>query len=172
MFKCKTSPEVGGMGHSVKRKEDARFLHGKGNYDINALTDMYHPCQLLADMQTYFEQRGDISGKTVAWIGDGNNMCHSYINAARQYGFTLKIACPEGYDPEAGILEAAHRAANYAELRHATDVADPERGALVAQVHERLSELGAELVWFELEWLAIDDDRANQITGMATKIES
>jgi ornithine carbamoyltransferase len=74
---------------------------------INALTDLYHPCQLLADMQTYHEERGDIRGKTVAWIGDGNNMCHSYINAARQFGFTLKIACPEGYLPEADILEAA-----------------------------------------------------------------
>jgi ornithine carbamoyltransferase len=74
---------------------------------INALTDLYHPCQLLADMQTYHEQRGDISGKTVAWIGDGNNMCHSYINAARQFDFTLKIACPQGYLPEADILEAA-----------------------------------------------------------------
>ena len=74
---------------------------------INALTDLYHPCQLLADMQTYFEHRGDISGKTVTWIGDGNNMCHSYINAARQYGFTLNIACPEGYDPDAAILQAA-----------------------------------------------------------------
>jgi len=74
---------------------------------INALTDLYHPCQLLADMQTYFEHRGDISGKTVAWIGDGNNMCHSYINAARQYGFTLNIACPEGYDPDDSILQSA-----------------------------------------------------------------
>ena len=74
---------------------------------INALTDLYHPCQLLADMQTYHEQRGDISGKTVAWIGDGNNMCHSYINAARQFDFTLKIACPQGYLPEADILESA-----------------------------------------------------------------
>ena len=74
---------------------------------INALTDLYHPCQLLADMQTYFEHRGDISGKTVAWIGDGNNMCHSYINAARQYGFTLNIACPEGYDPDDSILQPA-----------------------------------------------------------------
>jgi ornithine carbamoyltransferase len=74
---------------------------------INALTDMYHPCQLLADMQTYAEHRGDISGKTVAWIGDGNNMCHSYINAANQFDFTLRIACPEGYDPSAYLVEAA-----------------------------------------------------------------
>ena len=74
---------------------------------INALTDLYHPCQLLADMQTWFEHRGDMRGKTAAWIGDGNNMCHSYINAARQYGFTLNIACPEGYDPEKSILQAA-----------------------------------------------------------------
>lgn len=74
---------------------------------INALTDSYHPCQLLADMQTYFEHRGDISGKTVTWIGDGNNMCHSYINAARQFDFTLNIACPAGYSPDAAILSAA-----------------------------------------------------------------
>jgi ornithine carbamoyltransferase len=74
---------------------------------INALTDLYHPCQLLADMQTWFEHRGEIQGKTAAWIGDGNNMCHSYINAARQYGFTLNIACPEGYEPDSSILQAA-----------------------------------------------------------------
>ncbi|WP_198263697.1 ornithine carbamoyltransferase [sulfur-oxidizing endosymbiont of Gigantopelta aegis] len=74
---------------------------------INALTDMYHPCQLLADMQCYQEHRGSIEGKTVTWVGDGNNMCHSYINAARQWGFKLNIACPEGYDPDAEIFSAA-----------------------------------------------------------------
>ena len=74
---------------------------------INALTDLLHPCQLLADMQTYAEYRGEIAGRTVAWIGDGNNMCHSYINAARQFGFQLNIACPEGYDPAPGILDPA-----------------------------------------------------------------
>jgi len=74
---------------------------------INALTDLYHPCQLLADMQTFFEHRGDIRGKTVAWIGDGNNMCHSYINAARQFEFRLKIATPKGYEPDRAIMEAA-----------------------------------------------------------------
>ncbi|WP_415905408.1 ornithine carbamoyltransferase [Neptuniibacter sp. QD48_55] len=72
---------------------------------INALTDEYHPCQLLADMQTYFEHRGDIQGKTVTWIGDGNNMCHSYINAARQFDFKLNIACPEGFDPDMDLVE-------------------------------------------------------------------
>lgn len=66
---------------------------------INGLTDLVHPCQLLADMQTWFEHRGDIKGATVAWIGDGNNMCHSYMNAAMQLDFQLNIACPETYSP-------------------------------------------------------------------------
>ena len=74
---------------------------------INGLTDLKHPCQLLADMQTYFELRGDIAGKTVAWIGDGNNMCHSYINAARQFDFKLNIACPFDYRPDQAIVDAA-----------------------------------------------------------------
>ena len=74
---------------------------------INGLTDSVHPCQLLADMQTFFEHRGDIQGKTVTWVGDGNNMCHSYINAARQLDFELRIACPEGYEPEAEFLDPA-----------------------------------------------------------------
>jgi ornithine carbamoyltransferase len=73
---------------------------------INALTDDYHPCQLLADMQTYVEHRGSIKGKTVTWVGDGNNMCHSYINAARQFDFKLNIACPEGFDPHQDLLDA------------------------------------------------------------------
>jgi ornithine carbamoyltransferase len=73
---------------------------------INALTDDYHPCQLLADMQTFYEHRGDIAGRTVAWVGDGHNMCHSYINAARQFDFQLRIACPQGFDPRADLVEA------------------------------------------------------------------
>jgi len=72
---------------------------------INALTDDYHPCQLLADMQTYLEQRGSIKGKTVTWVGDGNNMCHSYINAAERFGFALNIATPEGYSPNQEIID-------------------------------------------------------------------
>jgi ornithine carbamoyltransferase len=74
---------------------------------INGLTDEQHPCQLLADMQTYFEWRGDIQGRTVAWIGDGNNMCHSYIHAAMRLGFNLNIAAPPGYLPSKDIVETA-----------------------------------------------------------------
>jgi ornithine carbamoyltransferase len=74
---------------------------------INGLTDLVHPCQLLADLQTWFEKRGDISGATVTWIGDGNNMCHSYINAARLLNFNLRIGCPEGYQPDKDIVASA-----------------------------------------------------------------
>lgn len=74
---------------------------------INGLTDLLHPCQLLADMQTWFDHRGDIKGRTVAWIGDGNNMCNSYINCARILGFRLNIACPAGHEPDAALLQQA-----------------------------------------------------------------
>ncbi len=73
---------------------------------INALTNMYHPCQLLADMLTYREHRGEISGKKVCWLGDGNNMCHSYINAAKQFDFTLTICCPKEFSPNKDLLQA------------------------------------------------------------------
>lgn len=72
---------------------------------INALTDDFHPCQLLADVQTFVECRGSLQGKTVTWIGDGNNMCNSYMKAARQFDFQLRICCPEGYEPSAQLME-------------------------------------------------------------------
>lgn len=73
---------------------------------INALTDDFHPCQLLADMQTWREHRGSIQGAKVVWVGDGNNMCNSYINAALQFDFELVIACPEGYEPNTSLVAA------------------------------------------------------------------
>jgi ornithine carbamoyltransferase len=76
---------------------------------INALTDLYHPCQVLADIQTFVEHRGDIGGATIAWIGDGNNMCNSFINAARLLDFDLRAACPPGYLPDP---ELVHQAGN------------------------------------------------------------
>ncbi len=78
---------------------------------INGLTDDYHPCQILADLQTFFENRGDISGRKVCWLGDGNNVCHSWMNAARQLDFELVVACPEGYDPDPVLLEACAQCA-------------------------------------------------------------
>tara|TARA_R110001592_G_scaffold219123_1_gene473234 strand:+ start:13709 stop:14587 length:879 start_codon:yes stop_codon:yes gene_type:complete len=74
---------------------------------INGLSDDLHPCQLLADMQTYLEHRGSIQGKTVAWVGDGNNMCNTFIQAAIQFDFNLRIACPKGYEPDQALLDQA-----------------------------------------------------------------
>jgi ornithine carbamoyltransferase len=74
---------------------------------INALTDFQHPCQLLADIQTYVEHRGDIAGRTVAWVGDGNNMCNSFIEAAERFDFTLRVAAPPGYEPDGQLIAAS-----------------------------------------------------------------
>jgi ornithine carbamoyltransferase len=73
---------------------------------INGLTDDFHPCQLLADIQTFVEQRGSMSGKVVAWVGDGNNMCKTYIQAAALCDFELRIACPKGFTPRSDLVEA------------------------------------------------------------------
>ena len=72
---------------------------------INALSDFNHPCQQLADIQTYAEHRGDLAGKRVAWVGDGNNVCHSWMNAARQLDFHLAIATPKGYEPDRDLSQ-------------------------------------------------------------------
>jgi ornithine carbamoyltransferase len=93
---------------------------------INALTDMYHPCQLLADLQTFMELRGEIAGRTVAWVGDGNNMCHSWMNAARQCDFTLRIATPEGYAPNQDLLTAC--------ASHVQTVDSPRAAAQAADI--------------------------------------
>ncbi len=74
---------------------------------INALTDRYHPCQVLSDLMTVQEHRGSLEGLKAAWIGDGNNMARSWINAAGVLGFELTVACPPGYEPDADLLAAA-----------------------------------------------------------------
>lgn len=76
---------------------------------INGLTDRYHPCQVLADLQTIQEKRGSLDDLRVAWIGDGNNVAHSWINAAAMLGFTLYLACPPEYPPDNEILDWAQR---------------------------------------------------------------
>ncbi len=72
---------------------------------INALSDLSHPCQILADLMTFQEHRGSIKGKKVAWIGDGNNVCQTYMQAAEIFGFELNIACPKNYEPNQSFVE-------------------------------------------------------------------
>jgi len=80
---------------------------------INALSDLSHPCQILADLMTYQEQKGSINGKKVAWIGDGNNVCQTYMQAAELFGFELIIACPNGYKPNQSFIESYQNNINY-----------------------------------------------------------
>ena len=85
---------------------------------INALTHRHHPCQLLADIQTFTEHRGPIAGRVAAWLGDGNNVCHSWIEAAQQFDFTLRVATPDGYRPDPEIVRAAGRHVIWTALAH------------------------------------------------------
>jgi ornithine carbamoyltransferase len=94
---------------------------------INGLTDLSHPCQILADVLTVQQHLGDIRGKSVAWIGDGNNMANSWIEAAAHLGFSLRVACPEGYDPDDDFLAAA--AAKGADVRLLRDPREAVDGA-------------------------------------------
>ena len=93
---------------------------------INGLTDLLHPCQVLADILTVRQQMGSITGRKVAWIGDGNNMANSWINAAYVLGFELSLACPDGYDPDASLLARARTKATVNLVR---DPAEAIRGA-------------------------------------------
>ena len=95
---------------------------------INGLTDLLHPCQILADLLTVREHVGGWEGKAIAWIGDGNNMAHSWINAAGSLGFELRLACPEGYDPDPAIL------ARNRKLTTITLTRDPKEAAAGAHV--------------------------------------
>jgi ornithine carbamoyltransferase len=74
---------------------------------INGLTELSHPCQIMADVLTFEEHRGPIAGKTVAWLGDGNNVAASWIEAAARFGFLVRLACPAGYEPKPEVLEWA-----------------------------------------------------------------
>jgi ornithine carbamoyltransferase len=91
---------------------------------INGLTDLLHPCQVLADLLTMRQQLGTYEGKKVAWIGDGNNMANSWINAAYRLGFELTLACPEGYDPDPAILARGVAEGNVTLVRDPNEAAD------------------------------------------------
>ena len=107
------------MVRTFEHEKIERFAEYSSVPVINGLTDEVHPCQLLADMQTYIEHRGDIQGKTVTWVGDGNNMCHSYMHAAKLLDFKLNITCPQGYEPDQAFMDET---ADHVEL-----IADPKK---------------------------------------------
>jgi ornithine carbamoyltransferase len=95
---------------------------------INGLTDRTHPCQLMADVMTFEEHRGPIAGRVVAWSGDGNNMATSWIHAAVRFGFELRLACPEGYEPDHQLFATA------AARSRVTLTEDPEEAVAGAHV--------------------------------------
>ena len=97
------------MIRTFAHEDVLRFAEHSSVPVINGLTDDFHPCQILADLQTFFEVRGDISGRKVCWLGDGNNVCHSWMNAARQLDFELVVSCPEGYEPDPQLLAACEQ---------------------------------------------------------------
>jgi ornithine carbamoyltransferase len=95
---------------------------------INGLTDLLHPCQVMADLQTVQEEFGtDMEGMSVAWFGDGNNMANSWLNAARVFGLDLRLACPEGFDPDPEILSLAREATTITLTRDPAEAADGAR---------------------------------------------
>ena len=94
---------------------------------INGLTDKSHPCQIMADLLTFEEHRGSVEGKTIAWVGDGNNVCASFIHAAPKLGFELKIACPAVYHPD--LVDLARAAEQQGRITMTDDPREAVRGA-------------------------------------------
>ncbi len=97
---------------------------------INALTDLHHPCQILSDIMTVIEKKGALDNVNIAWVGDGNNMANSWIQAASRLGFPLMLACPEGYEPDMSILQQAQQKA----VKPITLVRDPVEAVKDADV--------------------------------------
>jgi ornithine carbamoyltransferase len=104
-----------------------RFAEAADAPVINGLSDAGHPCQIIADLEAFEEHRGPVAGRTLAWIGDGNNMCSSFIQAAAQLGFRLNIACPDAYGPDLSDLARARAAG--ASIEITDDPREAARGA-------------------------------------------
>ena len=105
----------------------AELAHWSQAPVINGLTDLYHPCQLMADLFTVIEHKGSYEGLTFAWIGDGNNMANSWINAAAVFGFELQIATPKGYEPDQTVMARAEQMG--ARIRYSNDPLTAADGA-------------------------------------------
>src|SRR5436190_15581906 len=135
----------------ANRHEDVEaFAEASSVPVINGLTDRSHPCQIMADLQTFEERRGPLAGKTIAWVGDGNNVCSSFIHAAPKFGFRLNIASPKAYAPDLLDLARARDAQGRVEV-----TADP-RDAVE----------GADLVVADT-WVSMGDtDKAERLSAL------
>jgi ornithine carbamoyltransferase len=112
------------MIRTLEQSDMQQLAHFSSVPVINAMSSLLHPCQLLADVQAFEELRGSINGKTVAFLGDGYNMCHSYINASTQWDFQLRIACPDSHQPDRDILANGGNAQRVATASEAVADAD------------------------------------------------
>lgn len=135
---------VDGIMIRTYRHEDAEELARHATVPvINGLTDLVHPCQVLADLQTVKQHLGGHAGKRFAWIGDGNNMANSWINASYRLGFDLRLSCPEGYDPDPEILRRAQSVSDVrvvrspAEAIEGADVVSTDVWASMGQENEQ-----------------------------------
>jgi ornithine carbamoyltransferase len=130
----------------ANRHEDIEALAEAADVPvINGLSDAGHPCQIIADLMTFEEHRGPLEGKTLAWIGDGNNVCASFIQAAPKFGYKLNIACPDAYAPDRVDLARA------AEQQGRIEVGDDPKAAVA----------GADLVIADT-WVSMGDTDADQ----------
>ena len=127
---------------------------------INALSDLYHPCQVLSDMMTMKESRGTLDGIKIAWVGDGNNVAHSWINAARVMGFDLVLACPEGYKPLPGVMEGSGE-----NIRVVDDPEEAVKGAAVIN-----TDVWASMGQEKEEAQRLEDFRAYQVDSKLVKL--
>ena len=126
---------------------------------INGLTDSYHPCQLMADLFTVSEHRQSYRELSYCWIGDGNNMANSWINAAAVFGFELRVATPKGYAPDAAVMKRAADAG--ARILYTTDPREAARGAQVLNTD----------VWASMGMEAEQQERAKAFVGYQINME-
>ncbi|NIQ98474.1 MAG: ornithine carbamoyltransferase [Desulfuromonadales bacterium] len=126
---------------------------------INGLTDMYHPCQVMADLFTVSEHRENFTDLTYCWIGDGNNMANSWINAAAIFGFELRVATPKGYEPDADVVMRAQQAG--ARIQYTDDPTVAARGAHVLNTD----------VWASMGQEAEQKERQRAFTGFQINAE-
>ncbi|MBF0370872.1 MAG: ornithine carbamoyltransferase [Magnetococcales bacterium] len=122
------------MVRTFEHKNVETMAHYSSVPVINGLSDDFHPCQILADIFTYQEHRGGIRGRTVAWVGDGNNMANTWIQAAAKLRFHLMLACPENYDPPPSLMEAARQEIGSDGDGSITLVRDPKEAVIRADL--------------------------------------